>query len=518
MMAVPLPVGDVSMRSFLKIAGLAGLTLAAGLTGAVAQKSANAIRFAYDQVPENIDPFFNNVRIGVIIGQHVWDTLIYRDPTSGEYKGQLATSWAWVDDKTLEFELRQGIKFHNGEPFDADDVVYTLNFVSKAENKVVTQNNVDWIESAEKLGPYKVRIKLKRTFPAAIEYLAGPVVMHPNEYYAKVGPQGMNTAAVGSGPYRVTEHAVGKYLRLERNKDYFKDSPKPQPKIDKIEIRFIPDRQTQMAEMLAGGLDLIMNVPPDQADQLKVVPHLDVKSGETMRIVFLNMNTQENTPAQPLRDVRVRRAISMAIDRETMVKQLVGEGGRVLNVICFPGQFGCIDSQAPKFRYDVAEAKKLMTDAGFANGFEIDLFAYRERPHSEAMVNYLRAIGIKANLRFMQYAAMREQTRQGKVALSHQTWGSFSVNDVSASTPVYFKWLPDDVNRDPEVRDLLEKGDTSVNADTRKEAYAKALGLIQERALGVPLYSLVTFYVMGKGLDMKTYPDELPRLWEVGWK
>ncbi len=506
------------MRSFLKVACLAGLTLVAGLTGATAQKSANAIRFAYDQVPENIDPFFNNVRIGVIIGQHVWDTLIYRDPTSGEYKGQLATSWTWVDDKTLDVELRQGIKFHNGEPFDADDVVYTLNFVSRAENKVVTQNNVDWIEGAEKLGPFKVRIKLKRTFPAAIEYLAGPVVMHPNEYYAKVGPQGMNTAAVGSGPYRVTEHAVGKYLRLERNKDYFKDSPKPQPKIEKIEIRFIPDRQTQMAEMLAGGLDLIMNVPPDQADQLKAVPHLDVKSGETMRIVFLNMNTQENSPAQPLRDVRVRRAISMAIDRETMVKQLVGEGGRVLNVICFPGQFGCSDSQAPKFKYDVTEAKKLMAEAGFANGFEIDLFAYRERAHSEAMVNYLRAIGIKANLRFMQYAAMREQTRQGKVALSHQTWGSFSVNDVSASTPVYFKWLPDDVNRDPEVRDLLELGDTSVKAEARKEAYAKALGLIQERALGVPLYSLVTFYVSGKGLDFKTYPDELPRLWEARWR
>jgi peptide/nickel transport system substrate-binding protein len=506
------------MRSFLKMAGVAGFVLFAGLSGALAQKASNTIRFAYDQVPENIDPFFNNVRIGVIIGQHVWDTLIYRDPASGEYKGQLATSWKWVDDKTLEMDLRQGVRFHNGQPFTADDVVYTFNFVSKPENKVVTQNNVDWIESAEKLDTYKVRIKLKRTFPAAIEYLAGPVVIHPNEYYAKVGPAGMNTAAVGSGPYRVTEHAIGKYLRLERNKDYFKDSPKPQPRIEKIEIRFIPDRQTQMAEMLAGGLDLIMNVPPDQADQLKAMPHLDVKSGETMRIVFLNMNTQESTPAAPLRDVRVRRAISMAIDRETMVKQLVGEGGRVLNVICFPGQFGCIDAQAPKFKYDVAEAKKLMAEAGFANGFEIDLFAYRERPHSEAMVNYLRAIGIKANLRFMQYAAMREQTRAGKVALSHQTWGSFSVNDVSASTPVYFKWLPDDVNRDPEVRDLLEKGDTSVASEARKEAYAKALGLIQERALGVPLYSLVTFYVMGKGLDMKTYPDELPRLWEVSWK
>ncbi len=506
------------MKTLMKMATAAGFALFAGLGAAEAQKSANAIRFGYDQVPENIDPYFNNVRIGVILGQHVWDTLIYRDPTSGEYKGQLATSWTWTDDKTLDVELRQGIKFHNGELFDADDVVYTLNFVAKPDSKVVTQNNVDWIESAEKLGPYKVRIKLRRTFPAAIEYLAGPVVIHPNEYYAKVGPQGMNTAAVGSGPYRVTEHAVGKYVRLERNKDYFKDSPKPQPKIEKIEIRFIPDRQTQLAEMLSGGLDLIMNVPPDQAEQLKAAPHLDVKSGETMRIVFLNINTLENTPNPQLRDIRVRRAISMAIDRETMVKQLVGEGGRVLNVICFPGQFGCSDEKAPRFKYDVAEARKLMAEAGLANGFELDLYAYRERPQSEAMVNYLRAIGIKANLRFMQYAAMREQIRANKAGLAHQTWGSFSVNDVSAGTPVYYKWLPDDINRDPEIRDLLEKGDSSIDPAVRKAAYADALAMIQQKALGVPLYSLVTFYVMGKGLDMKTYADEMPRLWEVTWK
>jgi peptide/nickel transport system substrate-binding protein len=508
----------LSINSALRTAFVVAAFFWLGTPAAQAGKSDNSIRFAYDQVPENIDPFFNNVRIGVIIGQHVWDTLIYRDPTTGDYKGQLATSWKWVDDKTLDLELRKGVKFHNGEEFDADDVVYTLNFVAKAENKVVTQNNVDWIESAEKLDPFKVRIKLKRSFPAAIEYLAGPVVMHPNEYYAKVGPSGMNTAAVGTGPYRVVEHSIGKFVRLERNKDYFKDSPKPQPRIEKIEIRFIPDRQTQMAEVLAGGIDLIMNVPPDQAAQLKSVPHLDVKSGETMRIVFLNLNTLESTPAPQLRDIRVRKAIQHAIDRETMVKQLVGEGGRVINAICFPGQFGCIDTQVPKFSYDVAEAKRLMAEAGFANGFELDLYAYRERPHSEAMVNYLRAIGIKANLRFLQYAAMREQIRQNKAAIAHQTWGSFSVNDVSASTPVYFKFLPDDINRDPEVRDLLEKGDSSVDPEIRKQNYIRAHALIGERALGVPLYSLVTFYAMGKGLDLNTYPDEIPRMWEAGWK
>ncbi|MGL5136466.1 MAG: ABC transporter substrate-binding protein [Beijerinckiaceae bacterium] len=505
-------------RRLLAGAGLGLAMTAMAAAPALAQKSANTVRFAYDQVPENIDPFFNNVRIGVIIGQHVWDNLIYRDPASGEYKGQLATAWKWVDDKTLEFDLREGIKFHNGEAFDADDVVYTLNYVANPDNKVTTQNNVNWIRNAEKLGPHKVRINLARTFPAAIEYLAGPVVIHPNEYYAKAGPQGMNAAAVGSGPYKVTEHSIGKFLKLERNKDYFKDSPKPQPKLEKIEIRFIPDRQTQLAEMLAGGLDLIMNVPPDQADQMKRVPHVDVKSGETMRIVFLNINTLDNTPNPQLKDIRVRKALMHAIDRETMVKQLVGEGGRVLNAICFPSQFGCDDSRGAKYKYDPAESRKLLAEAGVTN-LELDFYAYRERNQTEAMINYLRAVGIKANLRFMQYAAMRDQVRAGgKVALAHQTWGSFSVNDVSASTPVYFKFLPDDINRDPEVRDLLEKGDTSVDPAARKDAYGKALGLMQDRVLGVPLYSLVTFYAFGKGLDLKTYPDEIPRLWEVSWK
>ena len=490
----------------------------AAATPAVAAKKDNTIRFAYDQVPENVDPYFNNVRIGFIIGQQVWDTLIYRDPKTSEYKPQLATSWTWVNDKTLELELRHGVKFHNGAEFDADDVVFTLNFVSKPESRVVTRQNVDWIERAEKLDKYKVRIVTKRPFPAAIEYLAGPVVIYPHEYYAKVGPQGMNEHPVGSGPYRVVEHAVGKFIRLERNAHYFRDSAKPQPKVDKIEIRFIPDGQTRIAEMLADGLDMIMSVAPDQAEQLKSVPHLQVKSGETMRYVFLQFNTTETTPVPQLRDLRVRKAVMYAIDREAMVKSIVGEGARVLHTVCFPSQFGCTDAGAPRYAYDPARAKQLLAEAGFPDGFEMDLYAYRERNQTEAIIGYLRAVGIKANLRFMQYPAMRDAMRSGKAPMIHQTWGSFSVNDVSAATPVFHKFTPDDLSRDAEVRDLLERGDSSLDPNTRKQAYAKALVLIAERLYAIPLYSLPTYYVAAKDLDFTAYPDELPRFWEMSWK
>jgi peptide/nickel transport system substrate-binding protein len=502
----------------LAAGALLSAVLATTMTPALAGKKDDTIRFASDQSPENLDPFFNNVRIGVIIGANVWDTLVYRDPKTNEYKGNLAKSWKQIDERTIEFELREGVRFHNGEEFDADSVVYTLNYVADPANKSTTQQNVSWIEKAEKLDKYRVRVITKKVFPAAIEYLAGPVVIHPAKYYAEVGPKGMNARPVGSGPFKVAAYTPGKSLLLERNADYFKESPKGSAKVAKVEIRFIPDRQTQMAEILAGGADLIMHVPKDQAEQAGRVPHLQVVSGETMRIVFLQMNSREDTPAAPLKDIRVRRAIAHAIDRESIVKNIVGAGARVLHTQCFPSQFGCTDEGAPRYAYDPALAKKLLAEAGFPNGLDISLFAYRERNQTEAIISNLQAVGIRANLTYSQYAAMRDQVRANKSALSHQTWGSFSVNDVSASTPVYFTFEADDITRDAEVRDLLVKGNNSVDPNVRKQAYQQALAAISERMYSVPLWSLPVFYVATRDLVFTAYPDEMVRFWEMSWR
>ena len=507
-----------SRRCRIGTSALAALAVIAAGWPAHAAKKDDTIRFAYDQVLENIDPYFNNVRLGVMASHSVWDTLIYRDPVTNEYKPQLATEWKWIDDKTLEVKLRQGVKFHNGEEFDADDVVYTMNFIGDAANKVVAQQNVNWVEKAEKVDKFTVRIKAKQPFPAAIEYLTGPIAIYPNEYHAKVGPKGMNEKPVGTGPYKVTENVIGKVIKLERNNAYWTGSQKPKPTIEKLEIRMIPDRQTQIAEMLSGGLDLVMNVAIEQADQMKPVPNLAVTAGGTMRIVFLHMNTTAETPLPALRDIRVRQAINHAIDRDTMAKQLVGEGVIPISTICFPSQFGCTSEGAKTYAYDPAKAKALLAEAGFKDGFELDLYAYRERNQTEAMVNYLRAVGIKANLKFMQYAAMREQNRANKAPITHQTWGSFSLNDVSASVSVYFKGIDDDVVKDPEIIQLLQKGDGTVDTAARKVAYKQALGLIAERAYTVPLYALTTYYVSAKELEFKAYADELPRFWEMKWK
>src|SRR5262245_16187992 len=303
--------------------------------------------------PAECGPLFQ--RLGV------WrDSRIYRDPDSGAYRGNLATTWRWIDDKTLELDLRQGVRFHNGAEFDADDVVYTLSFVSNPENKALGFGRVRWIDRVEKLDRYKVRIIARQAFPTAIAYLAGrSMAIHPHEYYAKVGPKGMNEKPIGTGPYRVIEHAVGKYIRLERNGFYFEGGPKPRPRIDKIEMRFIPDAQTRVAEAVAAGVDLITNIGRDQAEQLRDLPGLQVVSGESVLYAILRMNTLASTSAPQLKDIRVRQAIMHAIDREAMARFLVGEDARVLHAECHPSEFGCDDANVPRYGYDPVRARRL---------------------------------------------------------------------------------------------------------------------------------------------------------------
>lgn len=495
---------------------LVALALIGGASSAQAGKSDDTLRFASERELENVDNYFNTAREGIIIARHVWDNLIYRHPETFEYKPLLATSWKWVDNVTIDVELRKGVKFHNGEKFDADDVVYTLNWVSNPKNAVKIQRNVNWIESAAKLGEYKVRIHLQKPFPAALEFLAGPVVMYPNEYYSRVGPEGMNKQPIGTGPYKVTKVIPGKEIRFEANKDYF-DGPKGTPAIGKMIFKTIPDKSTQVAELLAGGLDWIWRVPKDRAENLKKVPNISVVAGETMRIGYIGFDAAGRAGKSPLQDLRVRKAIAHAIDRQAIVDNLVGGGSRVVHAACFPTQLGCTGDVA-RYEYDLEKAKKLLAEAGYPSGFAIDIYAYRERPYTEAVIGYLRQVGIKAKLNFLKYAALRDKLRANGTAFYHMTWGSYSINDISAITSHFFKHGRDDYARDPDVKEWLEKGDSSIDAKVRKANYARALRRISEQVYWLPMFTLSINYAFTKDLDFTPRKDEIPRFFTARWK
>jgi peptide/nickel transport system substrate-binding protein len=281
--------------------------LALILTAPAAQagKANDTLNILHTVELSSVDNYFNTDRLGVVLCHLLWDSLLYRDFKTGEYKPNLAASWKFVDERTLEFDLRQGVKFHNGDEFDADDVVYTLNWVSDPKNGVKSQQNVNWIEKCEKLGKYKVRLRTKKVFPAAPEYIAGVMAIYPHKYYAKVGPEGMAIKPVGTGPYKGVEVVPGKNITLAKNENYFAASPKGKPSIGKLHIRFISEVNTQIAELMSGRADWIWRVPQDQAEKMAKMPKITVETADTMRVFFLHFDAANkkgrNSPLNKLK-------------------------------------------------------------------------------------------------------------------------------------------------------------------------------------------------------------------------
>jgi peptide/nickel transport system substrate-binding protein len=496
------------------------LSIATIAPPALAAKADNSVRFTHPSTLDSADPYFSNSRITIIVADSVWDTLIFRNPATGEFEASLATAWRWLDDVTLELDLRRGVRFHNGAEFVADDVVYTLEYVSDPKNAALKRNEVSWIDRAERVDAHRVRIIAKQPFAAALAVLATPgTAIYPHEYYARVGPAGMSARPVGTGPFRVTEHVPGKHIRLARNPDYYAGGPKGRAAIDTVEVRSIPDAQTRIAEVLTGGIDLVMSVARDQAEQLREIPSLRIVSGDSIRYSYLAMNTQASTAALPLRDVRVRQAIAHAIDRDALVTHLIGNSARVLHSPCHPAQFGCEDTGVRRYDYDPPAARRLLVEAGWANGFAIDLYASNgNRNVTEAIVNYLGNVGIRARLRALEAVVVGDALRRGRAALAHTTWGSSSIMDIAAGVSNFYELSADDVNRDTEVRDLLVRGDTTLDPAARKSAYGQALELIAERVYTVPLYSVPVYYVANEDLVFTPHTDEIPRFWEMSWR
>jgi peptide/nickel transport system substrate-binding protein len=481
-----------------------------------ADKASDTLKVAFTKELESVDGYFNSAREGVHLLNSIWDGLLYRDTATGEYKGNLATSWTWIDDTTLEFKLREEVKFHNGEPFDADDVVYTINFVADPKNAVVTQSNVNWLKEARKVDQHTVQIITKQPFPTALEYLAGPVSIYPDEYYAKAGPAGMALKPIGTGPYAVESVEPGKHFVLKKY-DGYHDSPKGKATIDKIDIRTIPDVNTQLLEMMSGGIDILWGVPADQAEKLATMDRYKVVSESSMRLGYLELDAAGRSGAGPLTKLAVRRAINHAIDRQAIVSNLLKGNSKVVNTACYPTQFGC-EQDVTAYDYDPKKAKALLAEAGYPQGVTIDFYAYRDRELAEAIGSYLSQAGIKVNFKFLQYSALHDLRAKGQTPIAFQTWGSYSVNDASAITSLFFKHGELDFARDYEVKGWLDTADSSIDPAKRREFYGKALKKIADQAYWAPLFSYNVNYVFTKDMSYTPAPDETVRFFQMSWR
>ena len=501
-------------------AWLGGLVLAAGLAGgpAHAQKSADTLRVTWRTQVTNVDPYYNPLRNGLVLALHVWDGLVYRDPATFQIKGLLARSYRWVNDTTLEFELRPDVKFHNGDPLTADDVVYTVNTVTTDPN-ISVPSNYQYLAGAERIDDTHVRLRLKRVFPAAIEYIAMVLPIWPKAYREKVGPEGYSHAPVGSGPYRITRTEGTDEIDLERYDDYYVDSPKGKPAIKNVVIHQDPVSGRDLADLLNGRVDWIWQFSPDLSDTISRVPTLQALRAESMRIGYISLDAAGRTgKGNPLTNLKVRQAIFHAIDRGSMARQIMQGGSRPLDTPCFPTQFGCDGTAAVRYDYDPGKAKQLLADAGYPDGFDTELVTYELPALANAMQDYLKAVGINARLTIMQTAPEVQRAKAGKNPMDAGDWGSYSINDVSAVLPYFFTGGEADYARDPEVQKLVEAGGATIDPDERRKNYSDAIRLITERALWVPLYTYSITYGFSRELNFKPSQDEIPRFYLSSWK
>jgi peptide/nickel transport system substrate-binding protein len=485
---------------------------------ALAQKSADTLRVTWRDAVPNVDPYYNSLRSGFIVQIHAWDTLIYRDPKTFKIEPLLATEWKWVDEKTIDFTLRPGVTFQNGDKLTADDVVYTVNTVIH-DKKVSVPSNYNFYAGAEKIDDMHVRIRLNRVFPAALEYIAMVLPIWPQQYREKVGADEYARHPIGAGPYKITQVDGTTRIVMQRYDGYYAGSPKGKPAIKNIVIHEVPDAATEMAELLGGSADWIWDFDPDQFPNIDAVPTLTALRAETMRVAYMTMDAAGRTGADnPLTKEKVRQAIMYAVDRATMAKQLMQGQSRPLDAPCYPTQLGCDPSVAVKYAYDPAKAKQLLIEAGYPNGFDTSLYSYLLPQWVGAMQNYLRAVGIRASINQLQVGADVQANMDGKTPLNMGSWGSYSINDISAFMPYFFAGGGADYARDPEIEKALEEGGGTTQAEKRIIPYRTAIKLATERAYFMPIFTYVKTYAFSKDLNFQPWTDELPRYYLSSWK
>lgn len=482
------------------------------------RESDQTLRVTWRDAIPNVDPYYNTLRTGMILTQHVWDGLLYRDPYTFEIKPLLARSYVWRDPTTLEFELRSDVTFHNGDAFTAADVVYTINTVVR-DRRVARPSTYSFLAGADEIDEHRVRVRLTRPFPGALEYIALVLPIWPSQYRQRVGAEGYAKHPIGTGPYRITRLDGIRQIDLERFDRYYHGSPKGRAAIRRVLIRQVPDAASEITDLLGGRTDWIWMFNPDLYRDLSEQPELEVKRQESMRVGYLSLDAAGRTGADnPMTDVRVRRAIFHAIDRASMAKYLIGAGSRVIDAPCYPSQFGCDASAAQRYEYDPQRSRQLLREAGYPHGFETELISSILPHWGEAVQAYLKAVGIDAKVRQLQIGAAMQSSIEGRNPLTLGDWGSGSINDVAAILPYYFAGGGDDYTRDPAVRALLEAGGTSIDPTIRQAKYSEAIRMITDKAYWLPLYTYVTTYAFAKELNFTPSKDDLPRFYLASWR
>lgn len=484
--------------------------------GSGAAPTGGTLRVAFQQSEnQGMDPHMHNQRTGIIFFYHTHDNLGVRNMDTLQIEPWLAESWEVTDPTTWNMKLRQGVTFHNGDPFTAETVKWNWERIINPEQASQQMGNHAQIAGVDIVDEYTVNVRTKVPYPIFTERLQN-FQMIPEKLAVEKGDAWLAENPVGSGPYKMVEWKKGQEYVLERNDDYW--NPDVTIAYQNLILRTIPELSTHLAELLAGNLDIIRVVP---FDQMEVVTNSGIATPKVqpiLRVQFVRLDALgRGTPDNPFTDVRVRNAANHAVDIQTYIDTLQAGGDRTPALVN-PKHFGFDPSVVPH-EYDPELAKSLLAEAGYADGFDVK---WKTGPSlmpnanqvEQAMQRDLAAVGINAEFEVIADGAVSSQmTNEGKdPPMGSTSWGSYSVFDTDG---IYWDMLHStsifSYYGNTEFDALIDEARSIIDSDARKDLYAQAQAIIREEAPAIFMWGLHTVWGVNNDVDWSPAPDEIDR-------
>jgi peptide/nickel transport system substrate-binding protein len=501
------------------VAGLLTLSVAP----AFAQKSKDTLRFPLQGTPSLLDRYLETGPFANSWEPSVFDNLLGFDSATGAFVPMLAKSWTQPDPVTYVLELRDDVKWHDGHGFDADDVVYTLNYLIDPEVTLRFKSNWAWIKSVERLGPYTVRITAKEPVPYGMMWLAYSTPMYPKHLHGPLAnKQDFGAHPVGTGPYRITRLDKNGIV-AERYADYRPGPAKPGGTIGRIVAEPILDNGTLVASLLAGKIDLAEDLPHDQAAALRASGEFEVTlAPPSIGYTFMGFPTTGWASLPALGDVRVRLAIAKAIDRKALVDAGYGEvekGLEPMPGLCSKEQLGCGFTKAYP-DHDPAGARKLLAEAGYPDGFEVVISTFRiptNVAEATAVAGMLRRVGIRATVSSHLIVNRVQLISQGKVQIGYYGWSGGGMFEVS---PQIVRFFDGNEAIDPVLTKMGGETFSIMDDAQRRVAVAKVMDYANEHAYAFPMVPSRVIYTHTKEVELKTKAMRATQVYthEFGWK
>jgi peptide/nickel transport system substrate-binding protein len=509
------------------------LAVVACVLGAAVPSQAKDLKIALASEPTSIDPHFHNLTPNNSLAMHFFDALVIFDEKQRVTPG-LAVSWKTIDDLTWEFKLRKGVKFHDGSPFTADDVVFTMNRAGNVPNSPSSFGTYTKGKTVVKVDDYTVHIKTEKPYPLMVTDLTTiPMVSKKHGEGATTPDYNSGKAAIGTGPFKFVKYVPGDRIVMKANPGYWGGKQK----WENVTLKPIKSGPSRVAALLAGDVDVIEGVPTADITRLGKNAKLQLSKGISNRVIYLHIDhDRDDSPfvkavgggaiKSPLKDARVRKAISMAINRKAIVDRVM-EGVAIPAGQLLPEGFFGVSPTLKPVPYDLAGAKKLLADAGYAKGFELTLHGPNDRyindaKIAEAIGQMLTRLGIKMKVETMTRSVFFKQASRGgpnktpKFSFILVGWGA---GTGEASSPLKSLLHTYDKSRgfgssnrgrysNPTVDKLIEDALATVDDKKRAGLLAKATEVAINDGGIIPLHYQVNTWAAKKGISYKARTDE----------